>query len=54
MINNHIKNILEENQREKSNESDVRSLNYYLEKLNDEEKTTLGETKSDNNIENHA
>lgn len=54
MINNHIKNILEENQREKSNESDIRSINFYLEKLNDEEKTTLGESKSENQLDNHA
>lgn len=54
MINNHIKNILEENTREKSNESDVRSLNFYLEKLNDEERTTLGESKSENHLDNHA
>lgn len=54
MINTHIKNILEENHRENSADSDVRSLNYYLEKLNDEDRTTVGESKSDQHHDANA
>lgn len=54
MINTHIKNILEENKRDNSAESDMRSINYYLDKLNDEDRTTLGDSKSDLHLDANA
>lgn len=47
MINNHIKSILEGEPREKSNEPELKSLDFYLDKLDDEDKTTIPENRSE-------
>lgn len=44
MINTHLKNILDQEvRREGSADSDIKSINYYLDKLDDEEKSMAPE-----------
>ena len=50
MINNHIKSVLEEETRERSNDPELRPLDYYLDKLDDEDRTTIADNRSDPNF----
>ena len=42
--------MLEEETRERSNDPELRPLDYYLDKLDDEDRTTIADNRSDPNF----